>query len=271
MRGSKFAALGLAAALLCAAPAAAVPTIYDFSGTLRLSSLFQPNSDWSFAAGQSFRGSVTYDAAAVTSSFNIVSEPGYVLTRHSSPLVALNFEIDTSDGTYAYTLPTDLSQLQPGDVAFHSAAVGAGPDGWNGVDIRFENYPEDWRANPPSLPVPESAYVGGWNPHAVFLTLADHDGGTQTSTSPDVDLEALFASLLDDEPFSRDFSVRFSDSFSWPVGQEVIGGVFHGTIEQLTERPTSVPAPAGGFILLLSATGLLLARRGTVRAKTAHF
>jgi hypothetical protein len=265
MFGSKFAALGLAAALLCAAPAAAVPKTYDFSGTLNHSWLFGPNSDWAFAAGQSFRGSITYDAAAVTSSFDVVSGPGYLFTRHFSPIVALSFEVDAGDGTYAYSVPTDLSQRQPGDVASHSAAVGAG-NGWNGLDIRFQNYPEGWRANPPSLAVPESAYVGGWNPHAVFLTLGHYDESAQTSTSPDVDLEALFVSLLDDEPFSRDFAVRFSDSFSWPGGQEVIGGIFHGTIGQLTERPASVPAPAVGFILLLSATGLLLTRRRTIRA-----
>ncbi len=243
-----------AASALLATSAQAAEKTYNFSGSLTIAHQFSaPIPEWQFAAGQKFTGKLVYDSALVTNSFNIVGSPEWTLTAHNSPVVALSFDIALAGGSYHYDVPTQgLS-----NAAWHYAAVGdigTGPNGWSGVSVRTQNYPIGWRANPPSAPVPPSAYVGSYNPHSVNLEILDflyanpNAANLLTNTGADQDLVALFNQT---SGFTNVLDVRFSDSSRWLTpGTEHLDAIVFGRLETFS-LATGVPEPTTWAMLIL--------------------
>jgi hypothetical protein len=222
--------LGVAAALFVASPAVAAQQVYTLSGTISNEFQFSaPIPQWKFATGQAFTAKLTYDAARVTSTVNYLTTPDWNLQFHYSPMVALEITIDTPGGPYRYSVPTlDLTGS-----AWQYAAVGSGAGGWNGIDMRWQNYPVGWTANPPSVALPPSAYVGGYNPHSAFLSLYGPTTGVIANPAfVPSDLTSVFNAV--GPGGSRSLDIRFSDSFGWTPGVERIDGIVNMRIDRLT-------------------------------------
>jgi PEP-CTERM motif len=241
--------LCLSAALLAlAAPAAAAPVSYLFSGTI--DNLFQDSngSTGPFALGQRFTGTVVYDFDAISFGYDAIVTPDWTMAYRNTPLVALSYSVDTGGGTYAYTVPTqNLSSA-----AWQYAAVAQGTGGWNGIELRTHNYPIGWTANPPSMPVPPSAYIGAYNPHSAYLTISKYgDTSVLADRSGNLDLGSLFAATGDGR-----FSVRFSDSSKWLTGMERVDIAFAGALNSVTRVSAAVPEPQT-WAMLIAGFGLV--------------
>lgn len=221
--------LGVAAALvIVATPAVAAQQIYTLSGTISNEFQFSaPIPQWTFATGQAFTAKLTYDAARVTSTYNYLTTPDWNLQFHYSPMVALEITIDTPGGPYHYAVPTlDLTGS-----AFQYAAVASGAGGWNGINMRWQNYPVGWAANPPSVPLPADAYVGRYNPHSAFLSLYGPSTGVIANPAfVPGDLTSVFNAV--GPGGSRSLDIRFSDSFAWTTGVERIDGIVNLRIDR---------------------------------------
>ncbi len=246
--------LALCAAFGSASSIAAAEATYRFSGTI--SSLATPENtpEWQFATGQRFTGTLVYDPDRIESSFDFIDTPGWRLTAYRSPLVSLRYSVELPSGRYDYDVPT---QALTGS-ANQLVAVGRGTDGWNGIDVRTQNYPIGWTSNPPSMPVPPSAYVGALNPHSAFLSMNVFGvTGIVPADGADIDLVQLYAIT------GGFFSVRFSDSYLWETGVERIDGVFGGNLDSFERVVTGVPEAStwAMFILGFGLAGMTMRRR----------
>ncbi len=241
-----------AAAVFVAAvtPAVAAEQIYTLSGTISNEGQFgAPIPQWKFANGQAFTAKLTYDAARVTSSVDYLTTPDWNLQFHYSPMVALEITIDTPGGPYRHSVPTlDLTGS-----AFQYAAVGAGTGGWNGIDMRWQNYPVGWTAGPPSAPLPADAYVGRYSPHSAFVTIYGPTAGViaDPSVVPG-DLTSVFDGVGPDG--TRSLTIRFSDSFAWTPGMERLDGIVNMRIDRFALA--AVPEP-GTWMMMIVGFGIV--------------
>lgn len=259
MRGLILNVVSCALALSAGTTAAvAKPQTYQFSGHIKATGLFQGsvNPDWAFYEGARFSGQLVYDAAAITQSYDYINSADWNLTFHQSPIISLSYSIDTAKAMFNYAPP----------VAGSYAAIGAAQmpgANWTGVDLRFPNYPI---GESPQYGVPAGGYVGSYYAHSSFFSLLDYTTVPLSSTSPDVDLAALF-NVIGPSPFG--FSVRFSDPNRWPEtpGIERIDGIVSGEIEQMVAVASAVPEPATWAMLVLGfgGVGAVIRRRRAPR------
>lgn len=232
----------IALAVACAAPAHAAESTYAFTGTLNSVGLFANEAAWPFRTGQQFSGTLVYDPARITSSYDAISNSTWTMTVLRSPIVAFSYAVEFDGGVYRYDVPTqDLT-----NAAWQYAAAGRGTGGWNGIDIRTMNYPVGWTAGPPSAPVPPAAFIGSLNPHAAFLSISTYgDPSVMSDTSGDVDLAALFQ-----KTGSGMFAARFSNSYAWTSGMERLDGVIGGNLDSIVKITAAVPEPANWALLI---------------------
>ncbi len=249
--------VAVCAALGSASSTAAAEATYRFSGTINQLGSPTDTPEWQFAFGQRFTGILVYDADRIESSFDFINTPGWRLTAYRSPLVSLRYSVELPTGVYRYDVPTqNLTES-----ASQLVAVGQGTDGWNGIDVRTQNYPVGWTSNPPSVAVPPSAYIGALNPHSAFLSMnAFGVTGLVPAEGADIDLLALYAVT------GGFFSARFSNSYLWETGMERVDGVFGGQLDSFERVVTAVPE-ASTWAMSISGfglSGLMLRRRRTV-------
>lgn len=222
------------------AGAVAAPQTYQFSGVLDQAFIFgtSTNSEWAFASGQAFRGQLVYDAAAVTYSYDYLSQPDFLLTFHTSPLVSLTYEIDTPNGTFSYSPPPVRGYAAIGK----SDGLGSW---WTGADLRWSNYANGGK---PDVAVPASGYVGPWYSHSSSISLLDYHSVPLGDTGADVDLVALFNAL---PAASRQFDARFSDPAKWEHYNEHLDGIIYGKISSFALATSAVPEPTTWAMLVI--------------------
>jgi hypothetical protein len=244
---------------LAGSAASAAPKTYVFEGTLSESyGPVAPNPAWAFAVGQGFRGQLVWDAEQVAyEGFSIV-QPDWTMRTFHTPIVSFSYEVDTSAGVYRHDVPTQ----NLADSAWQYAAIAQGGGGWNGADLRMMNYPVGWQANPPSAPLPPTAYVGELAPHNVDLFVADWGVSPLSSITPDLDLAALFQTT------GARLSVRFSDPFKWEPGVERLDAVFYGNVTSL-RLANAVPEPANWALMIagFALAGTAIRRRADAPAR----
>lgn len=247
MRGFSLTLSSVAFAIALSPSAHAAELVYSFSGTINNEFQFSPAiPEWQFSVGKTFSGTLTIDTALINASQPVVTNPLYSFTRYYGAITSLSYSIETNTGTYAYSPPASGS----------SYAVGAGsePFAFNGVDLRWENFPAAFSGTP-QIAVPDAAKIGNYTPHATFLTLGSFvKPDLLASTDPNVDLASLHSQLTLPVGFgdSRDFTVRFSDPALWPPGQERLDAIVSGNITAFSLVTGGVPEPATWSMMIVA-------------------
>ena len=262
--GKLMGAAVVGAAMMAAMPAEA--KIYNFSGVLQMSYLFNPNPLWDFSVGQKFSGSIDYDPTAITLSWDYINTPNQKLSYYYSPVRSLTFSIGTLSGTYSHQVP----QISPQgyDMTLAGVFTSNQPYSLNGLGVIASNYTIN---GSPVAPVPATSFVGTYYPHSVFLDFSQYvsSGLLVNSTSPNIDLSSLFNSIHPDplyDPYGAMFTVRFSDPAHWPPQAETIDGIISGRITSFSaaeDDVAAVPEPATWALMIVGfgAIGSAMRRR----------
>lgn len=241
-----FAALFVSASPISVTSAYAASLTYAFEGTINNSFQFSaPIREWTFAQGQRFFGTFTYDLSAIQSSQDIVNNGSERVTRYTSPITSFEFSVVRPEGNYFVDYPTEGLNGR-----LTSSALVRSQPGFSAVQLSPQNYPLQFRGNPSEVPFPSTAFIGRYTPHALFFFLSSsNDIPALSNVDPNIDFVKFFNGL--GQNGSTEFVVRFSDSFAWNVGVERVDATFDGRIERLVLVQSAIPEPKTWAMMLI--------------------